>query len=230
MKRFLLALGLLLTAATTFAQDVIVKKNNETILCRVIQTTDTHVIYKNWSDLDGQSLAIERSQISAINYQNGKKETMAPITENQYAPNNQNNGMGQYNDMALLNMDLKNRYNDLERKAKVWKTVGWTGVVCAALGAVTALTVDESEASESDIDAAHIGGAVLGVVGIVGSVIGFTKAHKYKKIAQGYVQASPLFYQQFNIGNDKSLLAGVDVIKDDFTHQRTLGLGLRMNF
>lgn len=230
MKRFLLALGLLLTATVTFAQDVIVKKNNETILCRVVQTTDTHVIYKNWSDLNGQSLAIERSQISAINYQNGKKETMAPITENQYAPNNQNNGMGQYNDKALLNMDLKNRYKDPERKAKVWKTVGWIGVVCAALGAVTALTVDESEASESDIDAAHIGGAVLGVGGIVGSVIGFTKAHKYKKLAQDYVKTTPLFYQQFNIGNDKSLLAGVDFIRDDFTHQRTLGLGLQMNF
>lgn len=230
MKRFLLALGLLLTAATTFAQDVIVKKNNETILCRVVQTTDTHVIYKNWSDLDGQSLAIERSQISAINYQNGKKETMAPITENQYAPNNQNNGMGQYNDKALLNMDLKNRYNGPERKAKVWKTVGWIGVGCITIGAISAFILPEVDNSASGPEYEPIVGAVIGGIGIAGSIVGFTQAHKYKKIAQDYVQTNPLFYQQFNIGNDKSLLAGVDVIKDDFTHQRTLGLGLRMNF
>lgn len=230
MKRFLLALGLLLTAATTFAQDVIVKKNNETILCRVVQTTDTHVIYKNWSDLEGQSLAIERSQISAINYQNGKKETMAPITENQYAPNNQTNGMGLYNDQALLNMDMQNKYSDPGRKAKTWKTVGCVGVGCAALGAILALVDSGDDVGNSSVSASKYAGMFIGGIGVVGSIVGFSLAHKYKNISQGYVQTAPLFYQQFNIGNDKSLLAGVDVIKDDFTHQRTLGLGLRMNF
>ncbi len=229
MKRLLLALSLFLATTVTFAQDVIVKKNNETILCRVVQTTDTHVIYKTWSDLNGQSLAIERSQISAINYQNGKKETVAPITENQYAPNNQNNGMGQYNDKALLKMDLQNRYVSPERKARVWKTVGWIGVVCATLGAVSALAMDQEAANESEIEAVCIGSAVLGGIGIAGSIVGFTQAHKYKKLAQNYVQTTPLYYQQFNIGNDKSLLTGVEIIKDDLTYHHTLGLGVKIN-
>ena len=135
--------------------------------------------------------------------------------------------MGQYNDKALLNMDLQNRHDSPERKAKVWKTVGWIGIGIG-VGCATALILNEFDIDDSEeLAYTEIG---VGSIALIGGVYSLCKGYKYQKIVNGYVQTAPLFYQQFNIGNDKSLLTSIDIIKDDLTHQHTLGLGIKMNF
>ena len=54
-----------------FAQDVIVKKDGSTIVCRVIKFTESEIIYKKWSDLKGSNYVMDKSLASAINYENG---------------------------------------------------------------------------------------------------------------------------------------------------------------
>ncbi len=86
----LLFVFFLMCSATVFAQDVIVKKDGSTIICRVVELTSSEIVYKKWSDLGGPNYVMDRSLVSAINYQNGKKVNLSEST-NLYMPNNQNN-------------------------------------------------------------------------------------------------------------------------------------------
>ena len=75
MKQLLVFL-FLLCAASVSAQDVIVKKDGSTIVCCVVELTSTEIVYKKWSDLNGSNYVMDRSDASAINYQNGRKENL----------------------------------------------------------------------------------------------------------------------------------------------------------
>lgn len=80
MKTRLLFFLLLITSTTAFAQDVIVRKDGSTVLCKVIEVWEDYVTYKEWSDLEGQLCAIDVSDIQQINYQNGEKDVFSQQT------------------------------------------------------------------------------------------------------------------------------------------------------
>lgn len=77
MKRVIitLVLGLLiLVPIYVNAQDVIVKSDNTTIQSKITKVSDTEVEYKKWSNLDGPTYTIKKSEISSITYENGETE------------------------------------------------------------------------------------------------------------------------------------------------------------
>ena len=96
------------------------KKDGSTIVCRVVEVSATEITYKKWSDLNGSNYVMDKSLASAINYENGKKENLSEAT-NLYAPGNQNDGVQQYNDRALLRIDAasNNPYTKVKASGKV---------------------------------------------------------------------------------------------------------------
>ena len=90
MKQLFILL-LLLCSVGMSAQDVIVKKDGSTIVCRVMELNSSEIVYKKWTDLNGSNYVMNRADASAINYENGKKENISEVT-NLYTPNNQNDG------------------------------------------------------------------------------------------------------------------------------------------
>jgi hypothetical protein len=58
----------------SFAQDVIVKKDNSTILSKVIEINSSEIKYKKWSNQDGPIYSISITDVSCINYQNGESD------------------------------------------------------------------------------------------------------------------------------------------------------------
>ena len=120
----LLVLLLFLCSINIMAQDVIVKKDGSTVVCRVIEVTASEITYKKWGDLNGSSFIIDKSLVSAINYESGKKETFSNA-HSLYLPNNQNDGVQAMNDTALLKMDLA--ANNPYKKVKRLKIIGWIG-------------------------------------------------------------------------------------------------------
>ena len=70
--RLMLLLGLFCFVGTTFAQDVIVKKDNSTVLCKVIEVSKSEIKYKKWSNQDGPTYSVNTSDIVRINYENGE--------------------------------------------------------------------------------------------------------------------------------------------------------------
>lgn len=180
MKQLFVML-LLLCSTIANAQDVIVKKDGSTVVCRVVEVTATEITYKKWSDLNGSNYVMDKSLASAINYQNGKKVNLSEAT-NLYTPNNQNDGVQQYNDRALLQLDAAANYSST--KSKTLKTIGWIGgPVLAAFGVVLIAADDYDFFGFNSSDETLLG---IGFIGLGAAwTTGFLLAanHQKKKTA-----------------------------------------------
>lgn len=229
MKKFIVFLVAFVASHTAVAQDVIVKNDNSTILCRIVEVNNNEVVYLKWSDLDGPRYVMDRSLIANINYQDGRQEKLNPQTFNAYAPGNQQTGEWQYNDQALLAMDKSRNTNEDLLKARKLKIIGWTVGGSWVAGATLLLIIRQATKQESEDAPYFIGAGAMYAIGI-GTTIGcLIKANQYQNKAQA-ISFSSVFQQEFNLSNGKSLCAGVDVIRDRQYKQTSLGLGLQYHF
>ena len=217
---------MLLCSASAFAQDVIVKKNGSTVLCRIVEVNSSEVVYKKWTNLKGANYVMERSDVSAINYENGKKDLLSTPDTNQYAPGNQNTGQQQMNDNALLRMDYNAQ--KIPAKVKKLKIIGWTGgIILAGAGAAIIMYYAEDEETYSDVLPYCIGSIAAGAIW-TGSFL--YSAKRYQKIANSMVLSTPIWQDEFKLKEGKTLIAGVDLLKDNMHQSNTIGLALRCNF
>lgn len=225
MKQLFVML-LLLCSTIANAQDVIVKKDGSTVVCRVVEVTATEITYKKWSDLNGSNYVMDKSLASAINYQNGKKVNLSEAT-NLYTPNNQNDGVQQYNDRALLQLDAAANYSST--KSKTLKTIGWIGgPVLAAFGVVLIAADDYDFFGFNSSDETLLG---IGFIGLGAAwTTGFLLAANHQKKKYQMLQSSIIYQHNFQFSNGSSLSAGIDMLCDRAINKNTLGLGLRYNF
>lgn len=70
-QHYLLAAFLLCLTGNAMSQDIILKKDNATVLSKVLEVTSTEIKYKKWSNQDGPTYSISRTEVTSINYQNG---------------------------------------------------------------------------------------------------------------------------------------------------------------
>ena len=189
-----------------------------------MELTSSEIVYKKWSDLNGSNYVMNRTDASAINYQNGKKVNLSEAT-NLYQPHNQNDGVQQYNDRALLNIDYASQ-NPME-KVKILKTVGWIGgvglVVGGAIWAASASGGDGNSASTIG-GVAMCGGGVLWTAGFL------LAANLTKNKIENNLQSSTVYQYSFDLNNGSNLSAGIDMLRDRNIGNNTLGIGLRYNF
>ena len=90
MKQLLVFL-FLLCSISVYAQDVIVKKDGSTILSKVLEVNTADVKYKKFSNLDGPTYTINKSELLSINYENGERDDFSEVSsvsesENKGAP------------------------------------------------------------------------------------------------------------------------------------------------
>ena len=212
------------------AQDVIVKKDGSTVLCKVLEVNGGEVVYKKWSDLNGANYIMDRSMISNINYQDGRQDQLNAQTNNAYAPGNQQTGNWNYNDNALLALDnarnSKVKNIDYAKRAKNLKIIGWTVGPALLAGGVTWLI---GNTSHHPVYFQIIPASALCVIGIATTTTCLIIANKYQKMANG-VYSAALIEKEFKIGNEMSLDTGVDLLRDNRFNQSALGVGLRLNF
>lgn len=228
MKK-LLALLVFFCSVSVFAQDYIVKKDGSMIACRVVELNASTIIYKKWSDLNGDDYVINRSDASAINYENGKKEDLGEAT-NQYAPNNQNDGVQQLNDVALIKIDAASRTSPkVTKKAKQFRIIGIVGAVMTGIGILAIINTSNGPDDSDTYDEEMAAGGALCVIGTIATATGFIVAHNYQKKAK-QLQALSLYQQEFKFKNGTSLNPSVDLLKDQALNYQTIGLGLRYNF
>lgn len=223
----LLFVFFLMCSATVFAQDVIVKKDGSTIICRVVELTSSEIVYKKWSDLGGPNYVMDRSLVSAINYQNGKKVNLSEST-NLYMPNNQNNGAQQYNDKALLNIDYvsSNPY----RSVKTLKTIAWIGGAAFVAASVPFFWLCSNDGSTLFNDTNGITGvACVGAGAIWTTSFLFAAKNKKKKIDQRLSNIT-LMQLDIDIKNGSTITPSVGLLCDRVINKHTLALGLSYNF
>lgn len=228
MKHWLF-LMLFCCAVCVSAQDVIVKKDGSTVVCRVLEVKSSEVIYKLWTERNGSSYIMDISLVSSINYESGKKESFSEIMENKYSPYNQSNGERQINDNALLIMDTGSKAN--LKKAKRLKIAGYSGTAITGIGTIL-LTLGAYEViGHPYCNKCSVAGSVLipvgGVIAIPCLWKGYKMTREYKK-----VQSYALFQQDFNFKNGSSITPSIDMLKytDKGFNTQTIGLGLSYNF
>lgn len=216
-------------AAIADAQDVIVKKNNEAIACKIVEVTSSNVIYKKVAGNSNESPSVvSKSDISRIIYANGKVETLSEQSENQYAPGNQNTGVQMYNDRALVNLDNQNLY--VFKKAKSLRT---TGIVCGIIligGGIGLIAAGSSHSSKSESSTGNVSSLCgLGLI-VAGGVTWYYFNKKAKRIEnEALYSFNTIISKEYNLGNGKSMAAGIDLINNKSNNNQSLGLGLRFN-
>ena len=82
-RKLFATLFLLCIAGMTTAQDVIVKNDQTTVMSKVLEITSTEIKYKKWSNQDGPTYSISRSEVLSINYENGEVEKFSDNATNQ---------------------------------------------------------------------------------------------------------------------------------------------------
>ena len=218
---------------SAFAQDVIVKKDGSTVVCRVEKVSDTDVTYKLWTDLKGSSYVMDISLVASINYQNGEKETFGETTS-LYKPNNQNDGVQTLNDRALLALDAAANNSSAYKKVKRLKTWGWIGGGVLAAGGIVMMVV--SNGGESGFYKGYDDASLLYCgVACVALGAGLTTtclliANKQKKKIDAAIQTSSIYRYDIPFSNGSSLSVGADMLHDRIMNKRTVGLGLSYNF
>ena len=217
--KHLLVLLLLLCSMSVSAQDVIVKKDGSTVVCRVVEVTATEITYKKWSDLNGSNYVMDKSLASAINYQSGKREVFSE-TESLYKPNNQNDGEQAMNDKALYIIDRS--LHPTPTGTKVLRIAGITiGAAAIALAIVAA--ADGGGDSNLVIAGSLVGGATV----TSGLLIA---ANLYKRHYNNKTKSLSIYKHDIPFSNGTSLSVGADMLSDRTLGSNTIGLGLRYNF
>lgn len=227
MKKLLLLLVALASFLTVSAQDVIVKTDGSTVLCRIVETNGNEIIYLKWADLEGPRYAMERSQVSSINYQDGRQERVNEQTTNYYSPGNQQTGNWNYNDNALMSLD---KTTDYMKRAKKLKIIGWSvGVPLVVIGTALLVMNSTSEDFIFGSDDVYVCGGILisgGAATLTGCLI---RANQLKKKAKE-LSCAPIIQHEFELGNGTSLSAGVDLLRDNQFNNTAVGLGVTFNF
>ena len=223
MKKILLAL-MMLCSMCAVAQDVIVKTDGSTIVCRVQNLTTTEVVYKKWSNLKGPNYAINRSEVSLINYEKGRSAAMSPAGKNHYSPGNQSDGTWRLNDNALARM---NDVTEYQKKAKIAKYGGYIGGgLLAGFGIVCGI---QSATAKNDWDRhyALAGGMIVAGAGV--AVGGYFLSEHFQKKSE-MMQVASLYEQEISYNNGSSLAIGVDLMRDNSVKTDAWGIGLKYNF
>lgn len=83
LRRLTVILALLCFIGTVTAQDVIVMKDQSTIMSKVLEITSTEIKYKKWNSQDGPTYSISLSDVLSINHQNGEMDTFSNINSQQ---------------------------------------------------------------------------------------------------------------------------------------------------
>lgn len=226
MKKIFL-LMLFLCSMSVWAQDVIVKKDGSTVVCRVLEVTKTEVIYKKWSDLQGSNYTVNQKDLTAIHHENGTKTTFktAPAAPTETAPSANAQPMTDAELLKMAGFDM----NKMARRAKRLKKAGWI-----AGGVMLAASIPMIALSFTDIDVEN--STVYGTFGIIaftgGIATGAACLVRAKKINRTLyaVSSASLYQQEFRLNNGTTLTPSFDLLKDNTHRNTTFGIGLTYNF
>ena len=220
MKKTVFFLLLLSVVSCAFAQDVIVRTDGSTILCRVVSVGSDKVYYKKWTNLKGTTYTINSSQVSAINYEKGKKQVLNRQSSNDYAPSLQSDGTWRVNDLALSRMADIESYR---HKSKVWSkisTFGGGAIALAGIGTLCGTGFSKDGWKYGGLMA--LGGAALGVGGHLLS------RHYARKADE--LQSGAMWQHDIKLDNGNSLALGIDVLNDNAMQTKACGVGIRYTF
>lgn len=221
-----------LCSLTASAQDVIVKKTGDAVSCRVVEVGKSVVVYKLWSDLEGENYAMSLSEVASIRFENGEKQDFtavaAPVTP---VPSLLGGNQGPVDDAALLAMANRDDYQ--LKKAKRLKRIG---LACGSILSAAGLICTVFGATGGDYEDDYVNTPLLasGVLMAAGGITMVTLCQvKYNRLKQNTlrsVRSIPVWQNDFRLKNGAVLSSGVHSLRDNVSYRPAVGLGLAYNF
>lgn len=219
MRRIIFLL-LLMCSVSTWAQDVIVKRDGTAIVCRIVNVSSLEIVYKKWTDLQGPNLVMSIADAASITYENGEKKvfsTSAALSETRLSINPIEQSI---NDNELLRLD-KNKHVT-PPKVRALRYTGYIGGALIVGGGIAFACIDDDYTLPGLLIAG--GGAIWATSFLL------VARHQMKKKSELTVQSMPLYQRDICFRNGTSLGTSVNMLKDNARHNPTLGIGLTYNF
>ena len=222
--KFLSVVVLAMFSFIAHAQDVIVKKDGNTITSKVIEITSSEIKYKKFSNQNGPIYTINKNEVNYIHYENGERETInASVNSNNTSISFVNTPGGtNTSDTELLN----NFYANTGKKAQKLKKTAYIGGSILLAASIPFFALDSYGMEDHFIYAGALAGA-----GLLWTGSFLLAAQKQNKKAAYYAN-NVVTIMQMELFNSKqsSLYANIDMFNDNITHKKSLGLGFHFNF
>lgn len=198
-------------AGMATAQDVIVMKDQSTVMSKVLEITSTEIKYKKWNNQDGPTYSINRSEVVSINYENGEVDRFSETTisqPNTYSQQTQNNHNGYMEAIASFPAAMKlngRRLTDEElrslideqsyqlylkgkRQNNIGEVVGIIGLIPVSVsgGLLLRLTDFDQEDRNGVLKISLITGIIGTAMVVPGIVLSITGGNNLRHVAETY--------------------------------------------
>ena len=232
--KFLSVVVLAMFSFIAHAQDVIVKKDGNTITSKVTEITSTEIKYKKFSNQNGPTYTIGKNEVNYINYENGEREQMNTSISNINTTTANTQSIVQSQD-ALNPSDaylLKQFKQDpYSKKAKALKKIAFIGGGALVATGIICIALNRSGDDYEDGNDFWIYGTIAASAGIVLGTSCLIASNIQKKKAEYYAHnIIPLMQMKLLNSKQAALCANIDMFNDNITHKKALGLGFHFNF
>lgn len=124
MKNLCPTIVFLLVTIIAPAQDIIVKKDGDAILCKVVKVSETEVEYKKYNNQQGPIYAVSTRNIQAINYENGDKDIFKSLNDSQIISTTASTTEATVHELMSQETIEKNRQAIAEINSRTVKYIG----------------------------------------------------------------------------------------------------------
>jgi len=242
MKLKLLLPGLMLCVLSASAQDLITMTDGSTIKAKVEEITDSAIKYRKHANPTGPVYTVKLDAVSKIVYNNGETdifnataEAPATVEESQPAtaqPQTQLNEaellkMAELVDLGAVSEDAAKRI----KKANKYKRIAWIGggaIAAIGIGATVIVTTISGEDFLYYFVPIGVPAIAAGAAWCVAWNVAANKQMKKARMAEAY-SVPVIEGEMLRIGNNP-LMGSINVMGDNFTRSRALGLGLTYKF
>ena len=206
------------------AQDVIIKKDGNTVVCLIVKTDKSQVFYKQWTEMNGNDYVINIADISAIYYRNGEKKF---FNDSEKSVRYQfNKSQGYVDDASLLQIA-----NAQAQKARKGRNTGICLIATGAIGLIASGILSENTNQTGVIQGLGFGGIALIVSG---SIWWYSSNQKSKHFmldtSQFDIHSSPILQKEYRFKNGSTLSTNLSSINVRGSQVPIAGLGLLYNF
>lgn len=232
--KFLSVVVLAMFSVIAHAQDVIVKKDGNTITSKVTEITSSEIKYKKFSNQNGPTYTIGKNEVNYINYENGEREQMNTSISNINTTTANTQSIVQSQD-ALNPSDaylLKQfKLDPYSKKAKALKKIAFIGGGALVATGIICIALNRSGDDYEDGNDFWIYGTIAASAGIVLGTSCLIASNIQKKKAEYYAHnIIPLMQMKLLNSKQAALCANIDMFNDNITHKKALGLGFHFNF
>ena len=232
--KFLSVVVLAMFSFIAHAQDIIVKKDGNTITSKVTEITSSEIKYKKFSNQNGPTYTIGKNEVNYINYENGEREQMNTSISNINTTTANTQSIVQSQD-ALNPSDaylLKQFKQDpYSKKAKALKKIAFIGGGALVATGIICIALNTSGDNYEDGNDFWIYGTIAASAGIVLGTSCLIASNIQKKKAEYYAHnIIPLMQMKLLNSKQAALCANIDMFNDNITHKKALGLGFHFNF